>query len=213
MSADAPSESTTAILPVAHMSAPSSPSPPTAAEKGKARADSPSDPDATATADDADDKASVVSGSAAAAAASATAAGGPACLITLLLSSGARHPYKLDDKYLARRNVDAEMLPSGKRDPFSISVYSLKELILREWRDEWDAKPASPSSIRLIYFGKLLDDKDALRQYNFSAENRNVVHMSVRPADIADDDEPKPGSKTNPRPVTPPESTRCCVIL
>lgn len=83
---------------------------------------------------------------------------GPALLITLLLTSGARHPFKLDNKYLQKRNVQ---VPSN--DPFSLSVYKLKELILREWRDEWEQKPASPSSIRLISFGKLLDDKAPLK--------------------------------------------------
>ncbi len=88
----------------------------------------------------------------------------PVCAITLLLPTGARHPYRLDEKYLAKRNVDVpDVTESGGRDPFSISVYKLKELILREWRDEWDGKPASPSSIRLIHFGKLLDDKEQLR--------------------------------------------------
>lgn len=83
---------------------------------------------------------------------------GPTLLITLLLTSGARHPFKLDAKYLAKRNVE---VPDN--DPFNLSVYKLKELILREWRDEWEAKPASPSSIRLISFGKLLDDKAPLK--------------------------------------------------
>lgn len=91
-------------------------------------------------------------------------ADGPACNITLLLPTGARHPYKIDDRYLTKRNVDVpETTEHGKKDPFSISVYKLKELILREWRDEWDGKPASPSSIRLIHFGKLLDDKEQLK--------------------------------------------------
>lgn len=91
-------------------------------------------------------------------------ADGPACNITLLLPTGARHPYKIDDRYLTKRNVDVpEITESGKKDPFSVSVYKLKELILREWRDEWDSKPASPSSIRLIHFGKLLDDKEQLK--------------------------------------------------
>ena len=52
---------------------------------------------------------------------------------------------------------------SGKKDPFSISVYTLKELILREWREEWETPPSSPSSIRLIHFGRLLDDKTPLK--------------------------------------------------
>lgn len=91
-------------------------------------------------------------------------ADGPVCNITLLLPTGARHPYKIDDKYLTKRTVEVpEITENGKKDPFSISVYKLKELILREWRDEWDNKPASPSSIRLIHFGKLLDDKEQLK--------------------------------------------------
>jgi hypothetical protein len=88
----------------------------------------------------------------------------PVCTITLLLPTGARHPYRLDEKYLAKRNVEMpDVTESGRRDPFSISVYKLKELILREWREEWEGKPASPSSIRLIHFGKLLDDKEQLK--------------------------------------------------
>jgi Ubiquitin-2 like Rad60 SUMO-like len=88
----------------------------------------------------------------------------PVCIITLLLTSGARHPYKLDEKYLTKRNVEVPgVTESGKKDPFSISVYTLKELILREWREEWEAQPSSPSSIRLIHFGRLLDDKTPLK--------------------------------------------------
>ncbi len=91
----------------------------------------------------------------------------PVCSITLLLTSGARHPYKLDEKYLTKRNVDVPgVTESGKKDPFSISVYTLKELILREWREEWEAQPSSPSSIRLIHFGRLLDDKAPLKGMN-----------------------------------------------
>lgn len=88
----------------------------------------------------------------------------PVCTITLLLPTGARHPYRIDERYLAKRNVEVpDVTESGRKDPFSISVYKLKELILREWRDEWEGKPASPSSIRLIHFGKLLDDKEQLK--------------------------------------------------
>jgi hypothetical protein len=83
---------------------------------------------------------------------------GPTLLITLLLTSGARHPFKLDSKYLNKRHVTVL-----DNDPFNLSVYKLKELILREWREEWESKPASPSSIRLISFGKLLDDKAPLK--------------------------------------------------
>ncbi|PMD15389.1 hypothetical protein NA56DRAFT_582064 [Hyaloscypha hepaticicola] len=115
---------------------------------------------------------------------------GPVLLITLLLTSGARHPYKLDEKYLTKRNVTVPALTeSGRKDPYSISVYTLKELILREWREEWEAQPSSPSSIRLIYFGRLLDDKTPLKDCRFNAEAANVVHMTVRPQDIVDEED------------------------
>jgi hypothetical protein len=50
-------------------------------------------------------------------------------VITLLLTTGARHPWRVDAKYLARRNLTVE-----DNDPFNITVYQLKELIWRDWR-------------------------------------------------------------------------------
>lgn len=118
------------------------------------------------------DSLSIGPSDAAAAAAATNPADGPVCNITLLLPTGARHPYRIDEKYLAKRNVEVpELTEEGKKDPFSISVYKLKELILREWREEWDGKPASPSSIRLIHFGKLLEDKELLK----SAFNSSLI--------------------------------------
>jgi hypothetical protein len=141
---------------------------------------------------------------------------GPVCNITLLLTTGSRHPYKLDGKYLSRRNVKIpEQTETGQPDPFSISIYTLKELILREWRSDWETKPASPSSIRLIHFGKLLDDKEPLRKYQFSTESPNVVHMSIRPQDL-DEEEPKSGGKHQSSSGGDGQRTRsggCCVIL
>lgn len=113
---------------------------------------------------------------AAAAAAKEDSAVGPELVITLLLTTGARHPFKIDAKYLRGRSVNVE-----NDDPFNMSVYTLKELIWREWRSgrnllkkkstirwanlhllEWEPRPSSPSYIRLISFGKLLDDKSQL---------------------------------------------------
>ncbi|KAJ2905455.1 hypothetical protein MKZ38_005331 [Zalerion maritima] len=134
-----------------------------------------------------------------------------ACQITLLLPTSARHPYKIDEKYLTKRNVSTpELTEDGKMDPFSISVYTLKELILREWRPEWDAAPASPGSIRLIFFGKLLDDKLPLSEYNFSPDNSNIVHMTIRPPET-DEDETAKGGKTS---ASSNESggCGCCVV-
>ncbi|KAG9228770.1 ubiquitin-related domain-containing protein, partial [Amylocarpus encephaloides] len=140
---------------------------------------------------------------------------GPVLVITLLLTSGARHPYKIDEKYLTKRNVSVSgVTESGKKDPFSISVYTLKELILREWREEWEPQPSSPSSIRLIYFGRLLDDKTALKECRFNADSPNVVHMTVRPQDIVDEEDASKG-KGMGRERGDGESNAgcCCVIL
>lgn len=88
----------------------------------------------------------------------------PVCNIMLLLTSGARHGYRVDERYLSKRQMTIPgVTESGKKDPYSISVITLKELILKEWREEWDAKPTSPSSIRLIYFGRLLNDNVPLK--------------------------------------------------
>lgn len=83
---------------------------------------------------------------------------GPTLMLNLLLLTGARHPFNLDTAYLAKRNVQAQ-----GNDPFNLSVYKVKELILREWRSEWESKPSSPSAIRLIHLGKVLDDKTAFK--------------------------------------------------
>jgi hypothetical protein len=56
---------------------------------------------------------------------------GPVLVIMLLLpSTGARHPYKIDGKYLKKRNVTVDDM-----DPYNINVYTLKELIWRDWRE------------------------------------------------------------------------------
>ncbi|KAI0134979.1 hypothetical protein F4814DRAFT_5935 [Daldinia grandis] len=130
--------------------------------------------------------------------------------IMLLLTSGARHPFRIDEKYLTKRNVTVTgKTEDGKLDPFSITVYTLKELILRDWRKEWDQPPREPSAIRLIHFGKLLEDRNQLSHYHFST-TRNVVHMTIKPQDLIDEEEAakkvkESGSHTG--------RGGCCVIL
>ncbi|KAJ9623227.1 hypothetical protein H2203_006164 [Taxawa tesnikishii (nom. ined.)] len=119
---------------------------------------------------------------------------GPVIIINLLLTStGTRHPYKIDEKYLSKRGVAADG-EGGTFDPFVISVYTLKELIWRDWREEWEPKPSSPSAIRLIHFGRLLEDKAQLKDCRFNATTPNVVHMSVKPAEIIEEEEATKGA-------------------
>lgn len=83
-------------------------------------------------------------------------------LLTLQLTTGARHPYKIDEKYLTNRKVEAKT-DTGEFDPRELSGYKLKELIWTDWRTEWEPRPTNPSSIRLIFMGKLLEDKKPLK--------------------------------------------------
>jgi hypothetical protein len=135
---------------------------------------------------------------------------GPTVVITLLLITGARHLLKVDEKYMKKRNVS-----TANMDPLAVSVYTLKELIWTDWRDDWDARPASPHAIRLIHFGQLMDDKQTLRDYRLNTENPNVLHMTVRPADPTDDEEPRGGKGSSPRgdDDTEPTAGCRCVIL
>ncbi|KAJ5607041.1 hypothetical protein N7537_003660 [Penicillium hordei] len=111
---------------------------------------------------------------------------GPSLVITLLLTTGSRHPFTINGKYLKKRSVTVE-----NYDPFLMSVYTLKELIWREWRVDWETRPSSPSSIRLISFGKLLDDKSPVSDSKFSKEHPNVVHMTVKPQEVVDEEDAK----------------------
>ncbi|KAF2761768.1 hypothetical protein EJ05DRAFT_535115 [Pseudovirgaria hyperparasitica] len=137
-------------------------------------------------------------------------AAGPAVMITLLLTTGARHPYRLDEKYLKKRNVNVESM-----NPFNVSVYTLKELIWRDWREEWEPRPTSPSYIRLIHFGRMLDDKTPLRECRFQQQTPNVIHMTIKPQEIADDEDARTGKGGTGRDRDGEErTTGCrCVIL
>lgn len=80
-----------------------------------------------------------------------------------MLTTGARHPYKIDEKYLSSRKVSS-LTAEGVFDPRCLSGYQLKELIWTDWRQEdWEERPASPSSIRLILMGRMIEDKGVLR--------------------------------------------------
>ncbi|KAL5339012.1 ubiquitin-related domain-containing protein [Aspergillus crustosus] len=115
---------------------------------------------------------------------------GPSLTIILLLITGTRHPFKIDANYLRKREVNVE-----NNDPFAMSVYTLKELIWRAWQEDWEPRPSSPSSIRLISFGKLLDDKSPLSDSKLNRDAPNVVHMTVKPQEIVDEEDAK-GAKT-----------------
>ncbi|KAF3179676.1 hypothetical protein TWF106_002849 [Orbilia oligospora] len=107
----------------------------------------------------------------------------PGIVITLLILSGARSTFTLNPGYIKRHNVPHE-------DAMMMTVYNLKECIWRDWKEEelMTKQPASPHLIRLILLGRLLEDKSLLKDCRLQLESPNVVHLSLRPADIAEDE-------------------------
>ncbi|EER38384.1 conserved hypothetical protein [Histoplasma capsulatum H143] len=102
--------------------------------------------------------------------------------IDLLLITGARHPFKIDAKYLRKRQVDVPDF-----NPYAMSVYTLKELIWREWR----------SDLRLTHNAP------------------NVIHMTIKPQEVVDEEDAKATRSTSGRERDGGDySPRCrCVIL
>ncbi|PPJ60694.1 hypothetical protein CBER1_03442 [Cercospora berteroae] len=147
---------------------------------------------------------------------STTSTSGPHLMISLMLITGARHPYKIDEKYLRNRKVTAQN-SAGEFDPRELSGYQLKELIWTDWRQEWEPRPSSPGRIRLIVMGRMIEDKGLLKDLPFNMTSTNVVHMTVKPADIIDDDEAanaKSTGKAVRQRETEEQGAGCrCVIL
>ncbi|KAF8459582.1 ubiquitin-related domain-containing protein [Terfezia claveryi] len=102
--------------------------------------------------------------------------------ITLLLISGVRYPFTINSEFMSRHNLSVT-----DQDPMQINVSALKECIWKEWKDEeWNVKPPSANFIRLIHFGRLLDDRQQLKDCRLNPNTPNVVHMTVRPAESDD---------------------------
>ncbi|KAK9359199.1 hypothetical protein V1504DRAFT_458708 [Lipomyces starkeyi] len=109
--------------------------------------------------------------------------------VTLLLISGLRASITIDREYMKGHSL-------GLREPESLTVLTLKECIWKDWKEEWGGRPGGTEYIRLIHFGRLLDDKDSLGASQLSRTNMyNVLHMSIRPASIVDNNTTPRGSK------------------
>lgn len=132
-------------------------------------------------------------------------------IMLIVTASNSRHPFKINEKYLTKRNVTVMgKTDDGQMDPFSITVYTLKELILRDWRKEWEDAPREPSSIRLIRLGKMLEDRQTLAQSNFVRTAANVIHMTVKPQDLVDDEDAAKRVKESGQGGG---RSGCCVVL
>ncbi|KAI5812931.1 hypothetical protein BZA77DRAFT_131757 [Pyronema omphalodes] len=143
-----------------------------------------------------------------------TTSTGPTSLtITVLVQSGARHNFLIDTAYLDRHAVKAVT------EPLDMTVTQLKECIWKDWRDDWDQRPASAQYIKLIQFGAYLQDSSMLKDCRLSLDGANVIHMAIRPAESGADDETQRSTKagrqsSRERNAEGGSSTGCrCVIL
>lgn len=98
--------------------------------------------------------------------------------LSLLMVSGLRYALNIDNDYLEAHSLTA-------RDPESLSVETLKQCIFADWKEgrifecsmlrsghlysqtwltdlDWGERPSATDFIRLIHFGRLLNDKDTL---------------------------------------------------
>jgi len=166
----------------------------------------------------------------------------------LFAATGARYRYALTEEHLSEKTLSK--LPLNEvMDPSAISVYKFKELLLGQWQDGqflqqnskyrrltsvligWGEKPAAPSSLRLIYFGKLLGNNAALGgmhapivlimrvltnvqlEHNFRRNGTaNVMHVSVKPADFPDDEEGGKGKGAASIDAAG-SRCRCCIMM
>ena len=103
--------------------------------------------------------------------------------IVILISSGQRTRFSITPAYLTKLN---------KTDGMQVTIGELKVLIWSAWPETWaEAKPGSEAYVRLIYLGKVLDDKITLGEIKIVKGAPNILHLSVRPADFPDDDQGK----------------------
>ncbi|TGZ80866.1 hypothetical protein EX30DRAFT_349091 [Ascodesmis nigricans] len=137
--------------------------------------------------------------------------------VTILLQSGARHQFTLDSEYLSRHSIRAEMQKEVLSNPFEMTVYQLKECIWKDWKEDWEQRPASALFIRLIQFGAYMIDNNRLRDCRVTPEGPNVIHMAIRPAEVGDDDitqrSTKGGFGSRDREGTSRTPSCRCVIL
>lgn len=55
--------------------------------------------------------------------------------ITLLLISGVRHQFTMDEAYLEQHSIKTQSGKESLTDPFEMSVGQLKECIWKDWKD------------------------------------------------------------------------------
>lgn len=162
--------------------------------------------------------------------------------ITFLCASGVKVDLELTSTLL-------ESYKQSTTGPDRLTVLSLKQLICSVVADppspdtssdkqqsvwisrlvsELQPPPDTPAQIRLIHFGKVLEDEQLLSDYNIGSatSSGSIVHLWVKPSDLDIDDSTKQQKDLTKRKPRAPRgaateivrqddqttSNRCCVI-
>ncbi|AOW02568.1 hypothetical protein B0I72DRAFT_23169 [Yarrowia lipolytica] len=99
--------------------------------------------------------------------------------ITILLSSGERVDWALDDSFLTTHNLSVKSCDEA-------TVAQLKQCIATKWPDFKTNSPSpDPGRLRLIFLGKILEDTQTLENVGLGSSSpqtvSSVIHVSVRP--------------------------------
>ncbi|KAF8908600.1 ubiquitin-related domain-containing protein [Gymnopilus junonius] len=98
------------------------------------------------------------------------------------------------------------LLISGKRRTMSFepetAIGRVKELVWNAWPSDWqDDRPPAPSYLRVLYYGRLLQDDETLT----TGPTPTIMHLSIRPYAPPNED----NSATN-EPLDVADSAGCC---
>ncbi|KAH8585767.1 hypothetical protein B0O99DRAFT_646231 [Bisporella sp. PMI_857] len=92
-------------------------------------------------------------------------------LISLITVAGERCVVRIEAKHLPRydtKDVDALDIPAEL----------LKEILWSRWQKDWGSQPSDPSRIKLVHFGRTIDNFTPLK-FNLKFRAAIVVHMAI----------------------------------
>ncbi|KAG5360935.1 hypothetical protein CJU89_4033 [Yarrowia sp. B02] len=136
--------------------------------------------------------------------------------ITILLSSGERVEWNLDDSFLTSNNLSVKSCDEA-------TVGQLKQCIAAKWAEFKTNSPSpDPSRLRLIFLGKILEDTQTLDNVGLGSNSpqhvSSVIHVSVRPESFQLDSKKTPTNSYSVQAGGVSEDSSsgrcsCCIVM
>ncbi|CAN6675068.1 hypothetical protein TRVA0_083S00210 [Trichomonascus vanleenenianus] len=119
--------------------------------------------------------------------------------VTLMLISGQRNKFTIP--------------PQDEKTQSNITIEHFRNALFQSWKDAWGNSPSTPANIRLIHFGKVLEDAQTLEECGITSPHPTVVHVSVKPQSFELDRSKSNSSKSKSRRRSDDDrGSRCCII-